>query len=229
MPTILLPLLPGSLPPGVCYNNEQARLNAFAENLQAQLNGQAFYNYGSSVPAVEYNNYPWLRTQDMRWYMFNGGWISPVGPEYNTQIRKLWAGSLNQLQTYDGGDVNPASDRSGPMWVEDVSFAGRSPMHPGAIPDASPSKTLAVLENYGTGSHTNTIQEMVKHHHAMKFALSDDGSTNPTASNGDGDDLSFNTEDAGAVGETPTPFNLTHPVKGLYVIKWSGRAYRRAV
>src|SRR5688572_10156107 len=120
MPTILLPILAGSLPPGICLTGpdaEQNRMVAFAENMEAQLEaGQSFYNFGDTKPAVEFNAYPWLRTIDMRWYYYSGGWISPVN--YDANDRRWYAGTLVQLQTYDGGDLGAPSDRSGPMWVE---------------------------------------------------------------------------------------------------------------
>lgn len=225
MPTILLPLLPGTLIPGVCYNDEQSRLNAYAENLQAQLPGQAYYNYGDSIPAVENNAYPWLRTTDMRWYRFSGSWISPVGPEYNVGIRRLWTSSAGLLQTYDGGDTDTPSDRSGPMWEIDHDFDGRSPMGPGAIEGSNPAKTLAGGEDYGTGAHTLAGSNLPEHRHAMKFSQGTDGDTYPSIATGSTNDRQYFTEMAG--NATPTPLNNVHPVRGCYIIKWTGRAYRK--
>lgn len=225
--SVLLPLQPGTLAPGVCFASEQERLLAFAEALRAILSGQTYFNYGSSTPAPENNAYPWFRTTDGIWYTYSGAWISPVGPEYHVSVRRLWVGSLASLPTYDGGDAGAASDRSGPMWVEDTDFIGRSPMHPGAIPAANPAKTLTVGENFGDPSHVNVIGEMVEHQHAMKFDTSQSGGGYPAIlGNGANNTLTFNTEKAGAT--SPSPFNLVHPVRGCYIIKWSGRAYRRA-
>lgn len=226
MPTILLPLLPGSLPANACYNTEQDRLNAFAENLQAQLPGQAFYNYGDSTPAVENNAYPWLRTTDGLWYRFSGSWISPVGPQYHVGVRQIWVGNAAALITYDGGDNDPPSDRSGPMWEIDNDFDGRSPMGQGAISGSDPAKNLANGENFGVGSNTIAGSNMPEHRHGMKFSETTSGSTYPSIATGSTDDRQYFTEMAG--NTTPTPLNNVHPVRGVYIIKWTGRAYRRA-
>lgn len=227
MPTVLLPLIPGTLVPGVCYSDEQTRLNAYAEALSAQLPGQAFYNYGDSVPAVENNAYPWLRTTDGLWYRFSGSWISPVGPAYDVSVRRLWVGSLLLLRTYDGGDTDPASDRSGPMWVEDTDFQGRSPMGPGAISGSDPAKTLAVVENHGAGANTLVSGNVPEHLHAVKYSTSTSGTGFPSVGDGSTHDKTFNTELSGG-SATPTPINNVHPVRGCFIIKWSGRLYRKA-
>lgn len=227
MPTILLQLLPGNLVPGACFNDEQSRLNAYAEALNAQLPGQAFYNYGDSIPAVENNGYPWLRTTDMKWYRFSGDWISPVGPEYHVGIRRIWTSSAALLQTYDGGDTNPASDRSGPMWEIDTEWAGRSLMGAGLIPGSDPPKTLANGENYGVASPTLVAGNLPEHRHQIKFSDISSGTGFPQVGTGSTHDKSFNTELAGG-SATPTPLNNVHPVRGGYLIKWSGRAFRKA-
>lgn len=124
MPTVLLPIVPGTLLPGVCYTTEQERLVDYAANLQAQLDGMAFYNFGSSKPDPANNAYPWFRTTDSRWYYYSGGWIS-LNPERDPNIRRVWVGDLTQLQSYDGGDSGAPSDRSGPMWEVDTNAAAK--------------------------------------------------------------------------------------------------------
>jgi hypothetical protein len=225
MPTVLLPLQPGTLPANACYNTEQARLIAFAEALRAVLSGQSYYNYGSSTPDPSNNAYPWLRTTDGIWYIYSGDWISPVGPEYDLNIRRLWVGSGPDLATYDGGDGGSASDRSGPMWEVDHDFDGRSPMGPGDVPTTNPAKTLSVDENYGVGAHTLAGANIPEHRHAMKFSDTTSGSTYPQIGTGSTDDRQFFTEMAGSAA--PTPINNVHPVRGCYIIRWTGRAFRR--
>lgn len=202
---------------------------AFADQLWAQLAGSAFYNFGPDKPDPSLRSYPWFRTTDGRWYYFSGDWISPVN--YDVNERRLYVGSLTDLQTYDGGDTGTPSDRSGPMWVEDTDFIGRSPMHPGAIPDSNPSKTLAVGENYGEGAHKQTLTEMVPHDHDLEWRAntSGTGSDNVTGTPQAPTTTTFQTESKGGTGSPPDNerANVVHPCRGCYLIKWSGRLYRR--
>lgn len=186
--------------------------------------GLAFYNYGASVPVPENQAYPWFRTTDGRWYIYSGSWISPVN--YSLLERRWFAGTLVELVTYDGGDAGAPSDRSGPMWVEDTAFIGRSPMHPGAIPSSDPAKSLALGEDYGAGSHTNTMLEMPEHTHQVKYAFNQTGAGLPCITgNGTTESIQYPTE---ATGEaTPDPYSIVGPVRGIYCIKWSGRQYYR--
>lgn len=205
-------------------NAEQERLVAFAEVLTAQLDGQAFYNYGSTKPSPENNIYPWFRTTDGRWYIYSGGWISPVN--YDLLERRWYAGDLTQLQTYDGGDSGAASDRSGPMWTEDTDMRGRSPMHPGAIADANPAKTLAIGENYGSGSHAQTVAELAAHTHEVKIpAGGNEGALprfNTSANTTSVATVDVISESTGGGAAMP----IVHNVRGLYCVKWTGRLYR---
>jgi hypothetical protein len=221
VPTILLPILPGTLPPGICFSNEQERLNTFAEYMEAQLAaGMAFYNYGDSAPQPAYQSYPWLRTQDMRWYYFESVWKSPI-PTYSLYERRIWVGDTTQLQTYDGGDANPLSTISGPTWEVDTTFAGYSPMGVGTIPGSDPSKTLSLLEQYGVGSQTLLIANLPEHSHTLGFASSDTGSGFPQAGNGSTEAETYTTSEVGS----DTPFSIVHPVVGVYLVKRTIRTF----
>lgn len=243
MATILLPILPGELPPGYCFSTWQQTLVDFADNMSASLEaGMAFYNFGSSVPAPEFQGYPWLRSTDMRWYRYDGNWIAPVN--YDLNERRLFTGSLVDLQTYDGGDTGVPSDRSGPMWEEDTAFRGRSPMGPGLISGSDPAspKTLALSESYGEGSHVLTEPELPTVSPVVDFApATKPNFTGYVALSG------ISTVDAGtssgpiayalpgitSPGLVVTPFGsddphqTVHPVFGIFIIKWTGRAYRK--
>lgn len=233
MPTILLDLQAGTLPVGACYTDEQTRLVAYADHLKAVLNGQTFFNYGSTAPDPEFRSYPWLRTTDMRWYEYVGVWRSPVN--YSPFDRRLFSGTLTDLQTYDGGDTNAPSPTSGPMWVEDTDAIGRSPMHPGAIPTSNPAKTLNVGEAYGEGAHALIATEL-----PAVLPLTANLPGHRTNLEAGAPQWLCPTGSGGTVGTTPSTedatitFNntngdvahqTTHPVIGRYTIKWSGRLY----
>jgi hypothetical protein len=227
----LLDIRPGTLPPGVCYTSEQTRLVAFAENMQAVLeSGMAFYNYGASVPAPEFQDYPWFRTVDGLWYTYSGDWISQrPKKDQDPNTRILYVGTLVALQTYDGGDTNPPSDRSGPMWEEDTTFRGRSPIGVGAIPDSDPPVTLALLQEHGAGSHEQTVAQLPAHTHPpidadvdgfwMHRTTSVGGNGNVGASP---DSQRVSTTGATGGGEE---FPIVHPVLACYVAKPTARLY----
>ena len=233
MATILLPLVPGTLPPSFCPADEQTRLNTYAAFLNAVLNGQTFFNYGSTAPAPENRSYPWIRTTDMRIYEYVGQWRSPVS--YSAFDQRLFKGTLTDLITYDGGDNGSPSATSGPMWVEDTDCIGRSPMHPGAIPTSNPPKTLALNELYGEGAHQLLTTEFPK---TLSLTATLPGNRTNLESGGPqwlapigshGAMLTTpSTEDATFVFTNTNgdvAHQTTHPVIGRYLIKWSGRLY----
>jgi hypothetical protein len=215
--TTLLPLLPGTLPEGICYASEQERLNGYAEVTQAVLSGGlAFYNYGDTEPGVDYQGYPWLNTNTGLWYTYVGQWRSPRPKcEQDLDYRILWAGLEANIPLKDGGTAGVATLDTGPFWEIDTLAAGRSPMAPGLIAGSDPTKTLARIEQYGAGSIALTTTEMPAHTHSMQFATDDAGGGYPQVGSGDSNDISYNTVSAGS----GTAFSLVHPVYGLWVLK----------
>lgn len=157
MANVLLPLQPGTLPSGACYTTEQERLVAFAGQLWAVLNGQAFFSFGPDKPDPEFNSYPWFNTTLGIWFTYSGGWIAP-NPEQSQLVRRIWTGSDGApLQAYDGGDGNAPSDRSGPMWEVDTDFAARFPVGPGTFPNTT---VVAVGGTGGEDEHVLTDEEV---------------------------------------------------------------------
>jgi hypothetical protein len=240
--SLLLPIIPGTLPPGYCFSSWQQTLNDFASHMNAELaDGCAFFNYGPDKPAPEFNVYPWLRTTDMRWYRFDGVWISPNPESGDPNIVRRWvtgdAGTIvADITAYDGGDGGAPSDRSGPMWEVDADFDGRSPMQAGAIPSANPPKSLLSAENYGEGAHLQGTQEVGPHTHPLN--------ADPTIVNGD--NIRVVTTGVGgpglAMGLTAPPMTdlsvlpnkyttvqqtmpVIHPVRGGYFLKRTARVY----
>lgn len=176
-----------------------------------------------SQPDPTQQNFLWRKRSDGRVYRHEGGaWISPHQYPPGSPFRAMWVGTLIQLQTFDGGDTNPPGTNAGPMWEEDTTFAGRSPMGPGAITNTTPAKTLVVGEAYGDGGHTNTLAELVPHTHgpgtgADAFL----GHASPAGSGtmnvgGGTDTMSMPLTASTGTGDA---FNVVHPVVGVYVIK----------
>jgi hypothetical protein len=165
MANVLIPILAGNLPTNYCFPaSPQQLLNDFAATMSALLpGGMAYYNYGDTAPAVQYQGYPWLYTNTMRWYQYVGGlWISPHPYPASGGARIMFTtGTESDIWDFDGGDGNdpgavPPTTYTGAMWEADPAFAGRSPMHPGAIPGSVGPKTLLEEENYGSAIHNIT-------------------------------------------------------------------------
>src|SRR5512146_583800 len=243
MANILLPILAGQMPQGFCFTNWQNLLNTISNAQNAVLPGGMFYNYGDMKPVPEYEAYPWLRTIDMRWYQYDGDWITPVN--YDASERRLYVGTLAALNTYDGGDTGTASDRSGPMWEEDTDFKDRLAMGVGTTL-ANPGDTG------GEAEHTLTEAEGGVGTHTHAFGLSNPASDdayfsrpgtstvqgytgyyitgsgpNIVAGQTTADLFTLPSGSDGKGAAAPTPFPLIPPVVGVYFVKWTGRTYRK--
>lgn len=244
MANLLLPILAGTLGQGECPTTLQGILNLFANNMQAVLaNGRSFYNYGPDKPAPEFQPYPWLRTTDGRWYQFSGVWRTPNN--YNLSERRWWAGLESDLINYDGGSAGAVTPTTGPMWVVDHDFDGRSPMGPGAV--AGKSSALTVNEDYGAAQHTLTEAEGAVGAHVHDYGLYVGGTgagfagqtgtvtTTPYTSLFIGESSAASATPTTAnmitlaanngAGVTSAAFSVVHPVRGLFCIKPSGRQY----
>lgn len=247
MGSILLPILPGTLPPEYCFTSWQKLLVDLSNSQNAVLDGSAFFNYGPNEPDPQYQGYPWLKSTDMRWYFYSGNWLSPVN--YDLNERRIYVGSLTDLVQYDGGDSGVASDRSGPMWERDTNFNDRIPMGIDTIvtsPDPAAAGSTA-----GSATHILTEAEgaVGQHSHPMGVCdpSSDDGYFPITGTNTvpgwNGHFITGNGPQVPSVettanlytlasgtsggGVTPTAFSIIPPVRGVYVIKWTGRLYRK--
>jgi len=225
MANVLLPIQNGSLVTD-CFNNEQERLNAYSAAQFAILSGSAFYNFGSSKPSVDLNAYPWLNTNDMRWYRFNGIWISNAN--HNSDERRLWVGTEDDLKLYDGGDAGIPSDRSGPMWEIDHDFDARFPVGPGTFPSGT---VVNPTSAGGEERVTLTTPQLPAHTHPHGDAVANFASAYTTTPNqntyraydaGAGD-ISFN-EFTGTEGGGQSHNNLV-PYRGVYIIKPSARLF----
>lgn len=237
-----LPIIPPSVPEGFC--------NTLGPNWIQQivnLMGQAvavFSDVGTivlnqeSVPNANQRDFLWFRPSTGLTYYWDTGtsaWISPHRDEPNSDVRRWWAGSLLDLESYDGGSPGAVGANAGPMWEEDTAFRGRSPMSPGAIPDANPAKTLAVNEDYGEGAHTGTAQQVPPHTHPLtadasivdgdniKVVTSGGGSVVGLQIGGSGDASDDLVVAANEFTGTQEASPVIHPVRGLYAIRRTAR------
>lgn len=250
MPNVLLPILSGHLDANYCFTTWEQTLLDFANAMQAQLPGMAFYNYGDTVPAPEFELYPWLNTNDMRWYRFTGAWISP-NPETSTEVIRIFIGIEGDIATYDGGDTGTPGPQSGPMWERVTAFNARFPVGVGTFPS-----TLAVGVNDTGGSEQHTLSAAegatASHIHPIgksnnaagaagddawfpKNSLTTVPSYNATYITGSGpvtpavlteaDLFTLPSGMNGAGVPSPTAFSLLPPYIGVFFIRRTGRQY----
>jgi microcystin-dependent protein len=149
-------------------------------------------------------------------------------------------GAESDIWDFDGGDGNdpgavPPTTYTGAMWEADSDFAGRSPMHPGNISGSSPLKNLAETENYGEGNHALVQAELPNVNWNLNV-----NSLSQAPGAGAQDGLLYQQPGTGSgnvavppslivsSGGTNTPHQTVHPVRGVWIIRRTARAYYTA-
>jgi len=230
-------LTPGTLPAGYCFQSWQRVYNDFFELATAQLGNAGdtlnTFNYGDSAPAPENQGSPWLRTvagAPNGWYIYYGGaWVWPNAEQPGTSVRRLWEGTLDDLKTYDGGVDEPVGvdGMTGPMWEEAASFAGRFPIHPGAVPDSG--TIIQVGQNYGSGQFTLDLENIPPHTHGFNVNSAMVGTKNASDQNSltaTSPAQQFTTDSAGGLeGGTTKAVPLLPGARGIYLIKRTSRIF----
>lgn len=180
-----------------CFQNEQQRLNAYAQALSVlfPLSATA-WNYGSAFPSVDQQDLPWYRTNsdgtpDGIYSLVNGYWIRPHPTPASAPIGIFYRSTLESLATYDGGEgsytqdpntgiITPSiaiSATTGPMWQVDTDMYG-------AFPLSMPDPSITVKDAYGNKinnwtlnqsggeiQHTLVIRELAPHSHLLNSTL----------------------------------------------------------
>src|SRR4249919_3780163 len=98
----IIPIIPPSLPPGYCFTTwQQLAIDLFTGAFGViPSNVGTGYNFGNSIPAVNDQNKPWVRTnldgslEGMYTFAF-GTWTRPypVAPA-PASYRAIWVGTL---------------------------------------------------------------------------------------------------------------------------------------
>ena len=146
----------GALPPGYKPSDWQDLVTKLDAIFSAYLPGSYKpVNYGSTTPAAEDQDRPWVRTNgdgspDRTYVFFNGKWVArhPVDPA--SDERRMWVGTEAALRSHDGGDgtADVPTATTGAMWEIDTAFEGKFPVGVGAF---AASGSVSV-----TGSTTST-------------------------------------------------------------------------
>lgn len=185
---------------------------------------------GDSSPPTSDQDKLWIKTSSGapigQFIFFNAKWVWPHAAPAGGSERRMWVGTIADLITYDGGDVNALGPASGAMWEVDANFDNRIPIGAGA--------TAALNTNAGATTYTLIGTDIPAHTHTIGV----DGTGNATdglvgelraaATNVD----FLPATPANSLGVTrpnqtaaATAFSILNPVRGLYLIKRSSRVY----
>jgi len=163
MPTddIILRTEVSPFPPGFCPANNQELANAIAESIEVFLpNEFAFAIMGPNQPTVEQRGRIWAKTDAstgvivgfFTWNVIIGAWAANHwrGGVVPTYERRIFVGTLTQLETYDGGEPGTISQSTGAFWVQDTAFTDKWPIGVGTVAIA-PLTALDVFDDAAPG------------------------------------------------------------------------------
>lgn len=169
---LTIPVTPGTLPSGFCPSSYQDILNEFASN-STVIFPSTFTGIIVSSSAPSDTSKAWLQldsfSRPVRLYFFaSGAWLSlhPDVPGKTT----LWTTTLPTMTTFDGGDANPVSAISGPMWEVVTAFQARTPIGVGTLPSGT---VLAVGDTGGAETVTLAANNLPAHNHELWVGGSD--------------------------------------------------------
>ncbi len=231
-------------PAGYCYPGDP---NVFAQDLLQYVqilpnaSATAYYCIGSDIPGPSYHGMAWLRTNSgdkdgwYYWLETVGAWVRPHPIPPLSKERKIWVGTLTELQTYDYGDTNAVGPASGPFWEVDSAFEAKFPVGVGQFASAGAvnvTETTTSTGLTGEDKHVLTAQEMPLHTHGYfdprigaGEGIQGDADPNwvmykhPTNENCTGTSC--------PAGENQ-PHNNLPPFYGVYFIKRTARIYYKA-
>lgn len=155
-----IPVRNNNLPSGFCPPNYQAMLNGFTTAQYVDLETAGNRIITSSTPPTD-TSVIWLQLDSfgrpVRYYFFaQGAWLSlhPIV----TGLTQWWFDAAPDFATFDGGDSQPPSDISGPMWQlaknnDGVVIAAKFPIVAGTLPDT----TTVLIPGATGGVQTQTL------------------------------------------------------------------------
>lgn len=220
----------GTVSADTCFESVQQLYNTFVDKTTAYVAGSySQFNYGDTVPSVDDQDRPWIRTvnglPDKIYTWISGQWASKHPVPAGSSVRMLWAGSLGDLNTYDGGSAGTANSFSGPFWEQDTAFDARFPVGIGSTANGT-----AITEASRTGGVDEialTEANLPPHTHGLNYT--ERAYNNGTLHTGEGAFISgVKTVDgmieAGS-GQKSESFTNLPPYYGVYFIKRTAREY----
>lgn len=235
MPNLtLITLTAPSLPVNYCPTNYQQLANDIIGGTQATFNsaiGNSFFNFGPTVPTLNNQIYPWLDENGFWWVFSNGYWTRRNPVAAGGSERRIYVGTTSDLQTYDGGNTNTASDWSGPMWEVDTAFEARFPVGVGTFAASgvvSVNGTTTSTAVAGEDKHTLVVGEVPSHTHQIldqyinlvQRGTADSGVFSATNRSEGTANLLPTTSSGGGAAHNNLP-----PFYGVYFIKRTARVY----
>jgi hypothetical protein len=129
----------------------QETADAIAKSIEVFFPGEFSLTIKSpNQPTVEQRSYTWNKTdastgQSLDYFEWNtivGQWTRAHWPNgLPVYERRLWLGTLAQLELYDGGEPGTVSASTGPYWVQDTNFTDRIPIGAGTTPVGTSANT----------------------------------------------------------------------------------------
>lgn len=242
MPILSNALIPPTAPAGLCQLPLQQQINILWAATQLNITALNNLLIQADEPGVDERDKAWARLIGAELYLeriyiyANGDWTAPHPVPASSDYRALWVGSEPSLETFDGGESGVITATTGPMWLLDEDFEGRMLMMPGDIPGVTPTKTLAVGENYGSGMTTIEQENLPDVDFDLNVSeLSQQPGSGaqgglmyqgPGTGSGDAANPTNLIVNSGGDG---TPINVVGPVRGIYLIRRSARTQYRAI
>lgn len=175
MADLVLPIETSSLPSGFCPTDYQSMWNGFAAAGFVTF-PSTFTGITASATKPTDTTQAWLQLDTLGrpvriYYFASGAWLSqhPLVPGHTM----IWTTVLPTFSTFDGGDANPISPISGPMWEEVTTARARVPIGVGTLPSG------AAITVGGTGGAETVTLDMTNlpvHNHDL-WVGSSDGTT----------------------------------------------------
>lgn len=209
-----------------CWTSPQELYNEMFARGSALLGDITGIIISASAPAPNDRDKAWIKTNagapvsPYPYIWFNGKWVSPHPYPKAGDLRLLWVGIAADLDTFDGGDTNPAGDASGPMWVIDHDFDARWLVGPGTTVNGT---VVAADTNVGSDQLTvaQTNLPNINFQAPIKAAQANGLDTdtmevlcNPTSAY---NDYTLNIPSGGS----GTPLTNVPQSRGIYVIRRS--------
>jgi hypothetical protein len=170
--SLTLPVQPGQLPSGFCPSTYQDLLNEFSQNQSVPF-PDTFAGIIVSATKPTDTTRAWLELDQfgrpIRLYFFSqGAWLSLHTLVPGATI--WWFDVLPDFTVFDGGDANPLTSLSGPMWqqakrADGTVIAAQFPIVVGTLPSGT---VLNVNDTGGEESHLLTVAEMPSHLHSFQ-------------------------------------------------------------
>jgi len=158
---IILRTAVSPFPPGYCPATQQQFADDIAAALEVFFPGEFALTIKSpNQPTVEQRSMTWNKTDAstgqslgyFEWNTITGGWTKNhwAGGVIPVYERRIFIGTLAQLELYDLGEPGTVSASTGPFWQRDTAFSDLWPLGVGAL-IAAPLGTLAVFDDATPG------------------------------------------------------------------------------